>query len=339
VTGTQARVIDTSQRTAKARSIRLTAKENGSFLGALGFFVMMMIAFTVAAPEIFLEGNIFTAVFVSLPIFIMLATSLVFVVATGEIDLSFPSVIGIAAYVFARTSADGAPILLAVLAAVAVGVLIGVANGLLVAAVGLSSLVVTLGMNFLIGGLILIVSDGLPIDLTYLADDPVRDALVGSTGSIPNQMFWGLLFALGAGLLFNRHRFGAHVKVVGDNPEAAREMGISVTWVKIRAFALVGVAASLSGVLGALINQNFFSTLGQAYLLSALAAVFVGGTPTWGGVGTIAGAVLGAFTVGFIETGIIAAGLTGFYTQLFYGLVIILSLAVHRLIQGRPSRV
>jgi simple sugar transport system permease protein len=59
--------------------------------------------------------------------------------------------------------------------------------------------------------------------------------------------------------------------------------------------------------------------------------VFVGGTPTWGGVGTIAGSVVGAFTVGSIETGIVAAGLTGYFTQFFYGAVIVLSLVTHRL--------
>jgi ribose/xylose/arabinose/galactoside ABC-type transport system permease subunit len=338
VTSTQTSPPSEGIASVPGRAVRTLIQANGPFFGALIFFLLMMAAFTVAAPQVFLKGDIFTAVFVSLPIFIMLATSLVFLVTAGEIDLSFPSVIGFTAFVFAKTSAGGAPLPVAVLAAVGVGVFIGVVNGLLVAAVGLSSLVVTLGMNFLIGGLILIVSDGRPIDLTYLADSPVRDALVGKTGPIPHQMFWGLLFALAAGMLFSRHRFGAHVRVVGDNAEAAREMGISVIRIKIQAFALVGVAAALSGVFGALINQNFFSTLGQGYLLSALAAVFVGGTPTWGGVGTIAGAVLGAFTVGFIESGIVAAGLTGFYTQLFYGLVIILSLVGHRLIQGRPSR-
>ena len=68
-----------------------------------------------------------------------------------------------------------------------------------------------------------------------------------------------------------------------------------------------------------LINTTFWPSSGDGYLLSTLAAVFVGGTPTWGGVGTIGGAVIGTFIVGFMQTGIIAAGLTGFYTQFFYG--------------------
>jgi simple sugar transport system permease protein len=113
-------------------------------------------------------------------------------------------------------------------------------------------------------------------------------------------------------------------------------MGINVRWVKIAAFAFVGLASGFAGVLAILINANFWPTVGEGYLLSVLAATFVGGTPTWGGIGTVAGGVVGAATVGFIETGIIAAGLTGFYTQFFYGLVIVVSLITHRL--NRPRQ-
>ena len=77
---------------------------------------------------------------------------------------------------------------------------------------------------------------------------------------------------------------------------------------------------------------------GQGYLLTVLAAIFIGGTPTWGGVGTIAGAICGACTVAFIETGLIAAGLSGFWTNLFYGLVVVLSLVLHRFNRPPGSR-
>jgi simple sugar transport system permease protein len=96
----------------------------------------------------------------------------------------------------------------------------------------------------------------------------------------------------------------------------------------------VGLAASLVGVISGLVNMTYYPTSGDGYLLPVLSAVFVGGIPTWGGVGTIVGAVIGATTVGFIETGVIAAGLTGFYTMFFYGLIIILSLISHRFIGG-----
>ena len=82
-------------------------------------------------------------------------------------------------------------------------------------------------------------------------------------------------------------------------------------------------------------SSGRWPTTGDGYLLPAIASVFVGGTPTWGGVGTIAGGAIGALTVSFIQSGIVAAGLSGFYVQFFNGLIIILSLLGHRWNQKR----
>ncbi len=107
-------------------------------------------------------------------------------------------------------------------------------------------------------------------------------------------------------------------------------MGIDARWVKIQTFMFMGFSCALAAPIAVLIDNQFYPTTGQGYLLIIIAAVFIGGTPTWGGVGTIAGAICGACTVGFIETGLIADGLSGFWTNLFYGLVIVLSLILHR---------
>jgi ribose/xylose/arabinose/galactoside ABC-type transport system permease subunit len=335
-----ATIADRWNPTRARQSLRRSLARNRPALGAFGFFVVMMAVFTAAAPEVFTQTEAYTAVFVSLPILIILAVSLVFVITLGEIDLSFPSIVGLTALVFALCVQAGLSPWLALIPTVAVGVGCGLLNGILVAYLGLSSLVVTLGMNFLLRGVIQIKTQGLGIPLDGLDDTRFWNVFVGSVGSFPVQMFWGIGFALIAFALFARHRFGAHVKIVGDNAEAAREMGINAHRVKIAAFVLVGVASSLAGVLSVLINLTFFPTTGDGYLLPVLAAVFVGGTPTWGGTGTIAGAVAGAGIVGFIETGLIAAGLTSFYTQFFYGLVIVVSLVGHQLRRpgGRPRR-
>jgi simple sugar transport system permease protein len=146
----------------------------------------------------------------------------------------------------------------------------------------------------------------------------------------PIHMLWGLLFVGFGWVLFNRHTFGTHVQIVGDNPASAAEMGINVNSVKIRAYIFMGIGATLAGVLSVLVNQNWWPTTGEGLLLPSLAAVFVGGTPTWGGIGTVVGSSIGAGIIAFIETGIIAAGLTGYVTQFFNGLVIILSLIGQR---------
>jgi simple sugar transport system permease protein len=335
--------VDTAPRTpsqaAPARAgIRRAAGRNRPLVGAVGFFLGMTLLFTALNPSHYTDIDTYSAVFVSLPLYIMLAVALVFVIVSGEIDLSFPAIIGLSGYVFAYAVQYSVPTPLAIGLAVLVGIGCGALNGILVTVIGLSSLVATLGMNFLLRGVVQVLSDGAGIETTFLADDHVADALVGDIGFLPVQMLWGLGFAALAMLLFSRHRFGAHVRAAGDNPRAARELGIGVARVKTLSFIFVGIAASLTGVLGVLINSNFYPSLGDSFLLLALAAVFIGGTPTWGGIGTVAGAVVGAFTVGFIDSGIIAVGLTGFWTQVAFGAVVILSLVGHRLAQGAHTR-
>jgi simple sugar transport system permease protein len=310
-------------------------RRHREFASALAFLVVMFVAFAIAAPGVFLKPQIYGAIFVSVPISMILATSLVFVIVAGEIDLSFPSLVGVAAMVFTTVVTAGGNPWLGFLLALIAGVLTGLVNGFLVAYLGLASLVATLGMNFLWRGLIQIIRQGNGAPLTFLANSDIHTILVGRIGNLPVQLIWGLAFAAVGIVLFTRHRFGAQVSCVGDNIEAAREMGIDVRRVKVLAFAYVGLASGLAGVLSILINNNFVPTVGDGYLLAVLAAVFVGGTPTWGGVGTVAGAVVGALTVGSIETGIVAAGLTGYFTQFFDGVVIVLSLVTHRLTRPR----
>jgi ribose/xylose/arabinose/galactoside ABC-type transport system permease subunit len=305
-------------------------------ISALGVLVVLLTAFTIANPKVFLNIDLYTAVFTSLPLSLILAVPLVFVIAAGEIDLSFPSIVGVAAWAFAAVVGGGGSPVVGVLAALAAGALAGFVNGLLVTRAKLSSLVSTLGMNFLLRGLINLGTQGQGIPLTaHLSDSTFRSVAAGEVGPIPAQMLWAIGFAVVGVLLFNYHRFGAQICCVGDNQESAREMGISVEGVRTKAFIYVGIAAAIVGVLSNSLNLIFWPNTGDGFLLSTLAAVFVGGTPTWGGVGTVTGAVIGTFTVGFVSTGIIAAGLTGFYTQFFYGLVIILSLLGHRFNQPR----
>ena len=101
--------------------------------------------------------------------------------------------------------------------------------------------------------------------------------------------------------------------------------------VKIKAFMFVGIGAAIGGIFTTLITYTFFPTQGFGYLLLALAAVFVGGTPYWGGLGTIVGAIFGVGIIAYMEIGIIAIGWSGTWRQFFNGLIILLALLGHRL--------
>jgi len=303
---------------------------NRRALSSTAFLVVMISLFTIPNPTVFLQGRIYTSVMVSLPLLMFLAVPLVFVVTAGEIDLAFPSVAGLSALAFAATVQAGYSPWLGLGLAFVVGMALGTLNGILVVYGNLSSLVATLGMNFLLRGLINMFVQGKSIAMPKLRGEPIQTIMAGKLGEIPTQMLVAIVFVLIGWLIYNHHRFGTHVQCVGDNPESATEMGINVRRIRVSVFVYVGIGAALAGVTSTLINTVWWPSTGEGFLLPVLAAVFVGGTPSWGGVGTVGGGAIGATIVSFIETGVIANGLTGYYTQFFYGLIILLSLISHR---------
>ena len=303
---------------------------NRAPLGTLAVLVVMMAIFIAASPQVFLEWNIYRSVLTTLPVALFLVVPLVFVVVAGEIDLSFPATMGFSAWMFALVVQAGMSPYLGLAAAIATGALLGFLVGALVVYFRLSSLIATLGMNFMLRGLIQIATQGKSIALVSLTQSSVKSIFSGIVFGVPTQIIWALAFVVFASLLFNRNQFGAHVKIVGDNPDSAQQMGIDVNLVRVKAFVFVGLGAALAGFFSTMINVTWWPTSGDGYLLPALASVFVGGTPTWGGVGTVGGGAIGALIVSFIQTGIVGAGLSGFYVQFFNGLIIILSLIGHR---------
>ena len=316
-------------------ALRRFVDRNRAALGTFAVFVVMIAIFMAASPSVFLHWPIYNSVLVTLPVALCLVVPLVFVVTVGEIDLSFPATMGFSAWIFALVVHAGLSPFLGIVAALVTGMALGACVGALVVIAGLSSLIATLGMNFMLRGFIMIVTQGKSIALLEL-QDTTRGCVVFGAGLWRSRAdLLGACFVVFAGLLFNRHRFGARVRAVGDNPDSASQMGINVARVRIWTFVFMGLGAALAGVFSTMVNFTWWPTTGDGYLLPAIASVFVGGTPTWGGVGTITGGAIGALTVSFIQSGIVAAGLSGFYVQFFNGLIIILALLGHRWNQKR----
>ena len=277
--------------------------KNGRAFGSMGYFIILMLIFLIGAPEAWLRPNLHQSVFVMMPTLIFLVIPLVFLVASGEIDLSFASTYALAAYIFAILVKSGIDPALAILAGVISGAVVGALVGALIVYGRLSSLVASLGVLFLLRGLILVLTESRSITMMdELENHWVYHLLVGNLYGFPMQMLWALAFVIFSYYLFNKHVFGIHIHHVGDNYVSAEQMGINVKAVKIKTFMFVGLGAGIAGIFTTLITYSFFPTQGFGYLLLALAAVFVGGTPYWGGLGTIAGAVFGVGVIAYMES-------------------------------------
>jgi len=305
-------------------------------ISVLLVFLGVLILFIIGSPKTFLSGNIYYAFMSNIPFFGILALSLTLVVICGEMDLSFPSIMGFSGYVFTVTFHATQSVGIALLFSLLVGLGAGLMNGLLIVKLNLPSLVVTIGTQFFWAGATQVLSGGLGKTLVPTRTSPLYSGFVGRIGGkLPAQMLWTVAIAFILWLILNHHRFGAHIYFTGDNPQSARVMGVNVDRVRMLVFTQMGIFSAFAGILASLEVVYFWPTLGQGYMLKTMAAVFLGGTPVTGGVGTIFGTFMGAIIIGMLEAGIIAMGMTGFWTQLVYGLIIVVSVAMYSVLGRR----
>jgi simple sugar transport system permease protein len=275
----------------------------------------MWLSFIISAPQTFLSAQIYLAFMSTIPFFAIIALPLTMLVIAGEMDLSFPSIMAIGMVAFVAVLNTTGNVFLSLLAGLVAGFLAGLLNGVIVVGIGLPSLVVTIGTQFFWRGAVLVLLN----PLVAAKSSFIYSLLVGKLAGIPMQMIWLVLIAILVWVLLNRHRFGANIYVIGDNKQTAELMGVNTARTRMLMFALVGMAAAFAGILASLQVSFFWPSLGEGYMLSTLAAVFLGGT----------------FIIGAINAAIVAIGLTGFWTELIYGLIIILSVSMHAILRRR----
>ncbi len=281
-------------------------------------FALLIALFMYRAPEVFLAPYIYTTFLSTLPPLILLATGLTFVIAAGEIDLSFPSVIAFSGFVFAVLFKEYDLGWIAVIAALASGVLVGFLNGLIIAKVGIPAFMTTLGTQFFWAGMATVLSGGKSYALRGAEESSVWRWIVGRPFAsltdiawlqqVSIQALWTAIIVGFLWLILTRHRFGEHTLFIGDSNDVSRVVGIDVDREKIKIFTLMGFLAACAAIMLTLENKNYFGNQGQGYLLTAIASVLIGGTSIFGGRATILGTVFGCFIIGMVEAGLVAVG-------------------------------
>ncbi len=326
------------RRPLPRRSITSLTAAYASQIGITVAFLLLWLTFIVLAPATFLSDRIYLSFAQTTPYFALVALPLTMVIIAGDIDLSFPSImaLGMVGFVFSWQATGSVEI--GVVAALGVGALAGLFNGVIITFIGIPSLVVTIGTQFLFRGLTLVLVSGRSSALVAAQPAPSYEVLVGKLFGIPMEFWWLVMAAIGTWLLLNRHLVGQNAYTIGDNLQAARLMGIPIRRTRILLFVLTGLAAAFAGLMNSLQVVNFYPSMGAGYLLPTLAAVFVGGTSVFGGRGSIWGTFIGAFMIGGITAGIVAVGLTDFYVNLIYGAIILISVSIYAVLQRRFQR-
>ncbi len=266
----------------------------------------------------------------TIPFMGILALAMTPIVILGELDLSFPSVLAMTGWVFSSTLQVTQNIWLAAFVSLLFGILAGFLNYVMIIKFGIPSIVATLGTMFFWRGLVNVLAKGQGISLIKAKETVFYQLSVGRLANlIPAQSIWFLSFAILFFILFKRFNFSSHILFISENKKKPERRNKKIKIIKIVVFLQMGFFSAFSGILSNLEVGYFWPSQGQGYLFPTLAAVFIGGTSMFGGSGTILGTFIGAIIIGSLEAGIVAVGFTSFWTQLIYGVIIIICILLY----------
>jgi simple sugar transport system permease protein len=256
----------------------------------------------------------------------IVACGQVMLLICGEIDLSAGFTFTIAPFVLMLFYVNGWPLFLALLGAIVVSTMIGTVNGLIRTVLTIPSFITTLGMAFLLQGLVLIISNARPVSAP-------RDSWVISVfgGARWVEFIWALGIVAVMQIVLTATRFGIYTQATGGNFVGAAEAGIRTNYVKVVNFALTSTLAGFAGILQSNRVGSYDPTNGGFNtMFFAVAAAVIGGTALLGGSGTVIGAFLGAMLLGIVFDGFNLAGIgaTSFFLVLGIAILVAMTLNV-----------
>jgi simple sugar transport system permease protein len=272
----------------------------------------------------------------------IVAVPVAMLMIAGEFDLSVGSMVGAAGMIIAITTTEyGWPLLMGVLLAFVVALAVGFFNGYLVIKTGLPSFIVTLGMLFALRGLTIgfarLLTGRTQIGLEDAGSGVLHTLFAGSFGLFSVSIVWWLLLAVLGTWVLQRTVFGNWIFGSGGDPNAARNVGVPVSRVKVILFMCTALSAALLATVQVLDAGSADVLRGTLLELQAIAAAVIGGVLLTGGYGSVIGAVFGALIFGMVQQGIFFTGVSTDWFQVFVGVMLLIAVMFNNVIRKRAS--
>lgn len=305
-----------------------SASQWGERYGLVVLLVAGVILFAVITPEHFLTGDNWRTLGMAQAVTAVLAIAVLIPLVSGNFDLSAGAIAISCSMVAASCMANyGWPWPLAVLTAVLVGMILGLANGLLVAAARLNGLIATIGTATVLQALLSWYSGDLPIATGI--SQPLLDAGIGSVFGIPVLVIIGIVVAVLIHYMLGHTPFGRRLAAIGANPSAARLVGIRVDRLTVISYVVAGGLAGLAGVL-MLMHEGSANpgTDGISTLVAAMTVVFLGATALRPGEFNIPGMIVALLFAAVLVNGLTYLGVANWVSPLSYGLALILGVGL-----------
>lgn len=293
-------------------------------LALLLSLVVLCIISSILSP-VFLTGNNLMNVLRSASLTAIAAIGYMFVILIGEMDLSVGSIQAVVGIVSVMILNSTKSIPLALLGAIAVGVILGIINGLLVTKAMINSLIATLGTMAILRGTAYIITNGVSIQSKVSTFEYLGTGYIGPF-PVPFVIAVVLFFVLYFVLM--KTEFGRNIYAVGGNESAARLCGINVNRIKMASYIIVGVLTALSGYILACRLSSAQPNAGNGFEFQVISAVVLGGVSLSGGKGNITGAIIGVLILSVLSNILVLMGVSSFYQEVSRGVVILLAVFI-----------
>ncbi len=292
-----------------------------NFGGQLGFLFLLIVVLSLTAPA-FLKPNNIINVSRQVSVNMIIACAMTVVLIAGGIDLSTGAVMAMSGMVSAYLSFAGFSFIVCAIAGILAGVISGLLNGLILANTKLPPFIVTYAMQSILRGIVFVATGAGTIRLenqTYI------DFGGSSLGPIPLPVIYMVVVIIIIWLILARSKMGRHIYAIGGNTKAALFAGINTKRVVMFIYTLCGTCAALAGLVITSRNTSMQPAVGIGTEMDAIAAVVLGGTSMAGGIGAIAGTIIGAFIIGIINNGLNLLGMDSYYQYIAKGIVILIA--------------
>ncbi len=305
--------------------LRARAVDMRSYVVYVSFLVILVFFSITLQDRGFLTGSNLMNILRQTAMVSVMAVGMTYTICAGEIDLSIGGVVALSALVTA-VILKTQPLILAVLAGLSVGAVTGFVNGVITTKVRIPAFLVTLGTSSIV--------TGLARTITNLEAVPITNRTYnfwfgsGDIGPVSTLFIWTVIIAVIGQIVLKKTPFGMAVLATGGNRSAARYSGVRTDNIRIAVLMLSAISASMAGLLYAGRLHGARYTLGEADLLTVIAAVIIGGTSFTGGKGSVIGAIIGSIVMGMLNNGLLLMGLSVSEQMIARGIIIVLAVSL-----------
>jgi ribose transport system permease protein len=305
--------------------------------GLILLLIVVVIVFSIVRPETFATAANWRSIANTQPVLAVAAMALIVPLIAGRFDVSVGANLGLCAIATAAAmSRYELPLEVAVVIGVGIGALIGLFNGYIVAYLGVNSIIGTLGVSTILGGLVNGYTGGIPI--SDRLSPVLTNISVQTVAGMPVLFILMIIIGAATWFMLTQTPYGRYLSAVGANIESARLTGIRVKWIVLRSFVISGALAGVAGVLEIGAQGNAGPDLiGITFILPALAAAFLGATTWRPGHYTVQGTIIALFFLGTTISGLELVGTEPWITDVFNGAAVVLAIAMSAQLRRRRT--